>query len=647
MRQESQKPGIAASNAFVLVEWCAILMQNLAGSSLWDQFANDILLADADALEKCHQPPSKKTAAQSALVVTRRGLRKVFLNSETSKKRLTEAVTILTAKGAQPTSTHSILLGVIAGVATRKEHLKPVLETLKPKYYEFVTREVVGSRTAVPEHIVLGLGDFFSAFTTTAEVSKDLVPPIEKGLLRAPEVILSGVLTPLVHSLPDDLDLSEVLDKKLLKPILSNVKSTNAAIRAGAIVAFRAIVAKCHDVKTLDHVVDEVATPLKAGKLASPDHRTLHAQMLESIPLSQASAEKATTALATVAGKEGNEAALAAETTALARTAAFYLENGGELSKAVLDIITKGLADKKAPLRKIWLLRTGSILQAFDQAESISAGQTAFAEAVIPKFVDAFNEVAANAAATAQSGLIVGAYILTAISPLITRQFAGSAAEKSISRAEVSKHSLSLEPKPSYLLNHRIYSRVTGEEDLKWFSRALTSIARSLDKKTDQSVAIAWAEAVIHLTTAHGVPSSVQQEEAKALSQLYVRNPSLVSGFITGGLWHSLELAEKKEKDRHFDNTNLVQVLKAICLDPKEIQSHGQSIEKDVLEKQACSILVLARPDLIPKASWIELCLRMEVDPGDLARKYEGELFQEIGNRTSQEHSVRSSHTGL
>ena len=615
-------------------------MQQLAGSSLWDQFAKDILLADADALEKCHQPPSKKTAAHSALVVTRRGLRKVFSDTKLAEKRLTEAVTVLTAKNAQPTAKHSILLGAIAGVASRKEHIKPVLETLKAKYYEFFTREIVGSRTAVPEHIVLGLVDFFSTFTTVEEVSKDLVPPIEKGLLRAPEVILSGVLTPLVQSLPDSLDLSEVLDKKLLKPILSNVKSTNAAIRAGAIIAFRAIVAKCRDVDTLNHVVDEIATPLKAGKLASPDHRTLHAQMLESIPLSKTSAEKATVALATVAGKEGNEGALVAETTALARTAAFYLENGGELPKPVLDIINKGLIDKKAPSRKAWLLRTGSILQSFEQTESVSAGQAAFAEAVIPKFVDAFNEVIANAATAASSGLIVGAYILTAISPLISRQFAGSATEKSFSKAGVSKHSLSLDPKPSYLLNHRIYSKVTGEEDLKWFGRALTSIARSLSKKTDEPVALAWAEAVIYLTTAPAVSSKVQNEESKALSQLYTRNPSLISGFIANGLWHYLELAEKNEKDRKVDTTNLVQVLKSICLDPKEIQTFGASIEKEVLEQQACSILVLARPELIPKASWIELCLRMEVDPGNLAQKHESDLLKEIGSRTSQAQTV-------
>lgn len=640
LRKESQKPGIAASSAFVLVEWCSVLMQQLAGSPLWDQFAKDILLTDAEVLEKCHQPPTKKTVSQSAVVVTRRGLRKLFSSTKNSEKRLTEAVTTLTSKSAQPASRNAILLGIIAGVSARKDHLRPVIDTLKPKYYEFFTREIVGSRTAIPEHIVLGLGDFFSSFTTLEDVSKDLVPALEKGLLRAPEVILSGVLTPLVQSLPEDLDLSTVLDGKLLKPILSNVKSTNAAIRAAAITGFRAIVAKCHEEKALNHVVDEIATPLKGGKLASPDHRTLHAQMLEAVPLSKSSAEKASVALATVAGKEGNEAALVAETAALARTVAFSLEAGDAIAKPVLDIILKGLVDKKPPSRKAWLLRTGQILHTFNQSENVSAGRTAFADAVIPKLVDTFTEVVGNAATAAQNGLIVGAYILTAMAPLIQRQFSGTSVEKSFTKAAVSKHSLSVDPKPSYLLNRRIYTRVTGEEDLRWLSRALTSISSSLNEESERSVVLAWSEAIIYLVTAPSISPRIQQEESKALSELYAHNPEVIAAIITNGLWHYLELAEKDEKDHKVDVSNLAQVLKSICLDPKEVEAYGQAIDGTVLEKQACSLLVLARPDLIPRASWIELCLRMGVDPGDLARKYQNELLKEIGSRTSIDQKV-------
>ncbi|KAK7429662.1 translational activator of GCN4 [Neonectria magnoliae] len=635
LRKESQKHGIATTSAFVLVEWCGLLMQHLAESPLWDSFAKDILLANADALERCLQPVSKKSVAQTALVVTRRGLRKLFARAESCEKRLLEAVNVLTAKGTQSTASNSVLLGVVAGVSARKASLKPILETTKPKYYEFFSRELAGSRSTIPEHLALGLGDFFSSFATLDEVSKELVPVLEKGLLRAPEVILGGVLTPLVESLPASFDLSQVLDQKLLKPLLSNVKSTNPTIRTGAIGAFGSIVARCHDTSSVDHIIDEIATPLKGGKLASADHRILHAQMLEATPLSKSNADKVANALAPVAGKEGNEGALVAETSTLSRAVAFLLENNCEIAKPILDAFSKGLADKKPPSRKAWLLRAGYILQSFEHAESITPGMTAFTEAVIPKLITVFTEVVANAATAAQNGLIVGAYILAAVPTLVHDRFTGSSIEAALTKAAVPNHCLSVDPKPSFLLNHRIYSKVTGEEDLKWFSQALTSIFQDLGRDPETPSALAWSEAVIYMITSRNVPPKIQQGTSKELSGLYARNPSLTSRFIISGLWDHLEQAGGHDKDRKADAFNLIQVVRAICLPPKDVETAGHSIIKEELELQACSLLVLARPELIPRANWIELCLRMELDPGDLVRKYQDDLLKEIEAKTS------------
>lgn len=639
LRKESQKHGIAPTNAFVLVEWCSLFMQHL-DASLWDQFASDIILTDADALDKCHQPTSRKSVAHSAIIVTRRGFRKLLSSPDSSEKRLSSSVDILATKGAQSTPRNAVLLGVIAGVSARKDHLRPILDTLKPKYYDFFTREIIGSRVAVPEHVVLGLGDFFASFATPEEFSKELVPALEKGLLRAPEVILGGVVTPLVRALPDSFDLSKVLEQNLLKPLLSNAKSTNAAIRAGALDAFRALVQRSNDNASLEKVVNEIASPLKAGKLASPDHRILHAQMLESTPLSTSSAEQIATAVATIAAKEGNEGALASETSALANAVAFLLAQDSEVPKSVLESVTKGLAEKKIPSRKCWLLRVGSILQSLAEAQSVSPGMIAFVEAVVPKLITTFTEVTANAASAAQSGLVVGAYILTAVSPHIHRLLPGSTAESCLTKASVTKQSLSLDSKSSFLLSHRIYSKVTANEDLGWFARALSSVFQSLEQNGDKQVALAWSEAFIHLIIAHSVPATVQQETSKLLSDLYVHNPRSVSTCIINGLWDYLERVGSGEKEQSSNAHNLIQVVKSICLTPTDIEKSGLSVAKEDLESQANSLLVLARPELIPRASWIDLCLRMELDPGNLVTKYQDELMNEIEARTSFDQKV-------
>ncbi|KAH7324479.1 putative translational activator [Stachybotrys elegans] len=633
LRQESAKPAIAVSSAFVLMEWCSLLMQNLATSDLWEQVGSDILLSDADCLDKCLQTTTRGNIAHSSLVVTRRGFRKLFTASESGPKRVEAAVAALTTKSANPSPKNGLILGIIAGVCSRQPELKTTLELLKPKYYDFYTREIIGSRTQLPEHIASGLADFFSDFASLSEIEKDVIPPIEKGLLRAPEVILSNVLHRFITSLPDSLDLSVILDKKLLKPLLSSIKSSNATVRNGAVSAFRIIVTRCHDSAALDHVVEEIANPLKSGKLTSPDHRVLHSEMLEAIPMSLPSAERAASAVATVASKEGNEGALAAETLVCARAITRIFELKGEVAKPVLDVITKGLADKKPASRRLWLLRVGQILHTLDTDEPNTAA-ISFVDAVTPKLVDVLNEVTSNAPSAAQNGLVVGAYIVTAESAIITRQYPDSSAAIALSKAAIPKQALSLAQKQAFLLNSRIYTKLTAEEDLQWLCRALAFIAQHVDSKDEEAVT-AWAEAMIYLIASMAVPPKIQQESTKTLSHLYARLPADIPHFIFEGLWQYTDQKDVKEKESKINSKNLIQVLKAICLPPKELQQLGGQATQDQLEAQACSMLVITRTELVPRSSWIDLCLRMELDPGDLARRHEKDLLAEVGRRTT------------
>lgn len=641
MRQESQKPGIAVANAFVLVEWCSVFMQHLS-SSVWEELGNEILLTDAEALDKSVQPGTKSGIVRSAHVVTRRGLRKLFSSPEYRQKAVTGAVTVLTAKASQPTSRNAVILGDIAGVCSRQAPLKPLLTNLKPKYLEFYIREIIGSRTPLPEHVASGLADFFQDFVSTEEVDKDIVPAIEKGLLRAPEVVLAGVLKPLVAALPDSFDLSKTLDSKLLKPLLSNVKSSNPAIRSGAITAFRGIVAKCSDLKTLEHVVEEVANPLATGKLSSADQKILHSEMLEAVPLSPSSAAKVLTATSTASSKEGNETALAAETSALARAGVMVLKDGGEIPKPVVDVIVKGLADKKPGSRRIWLLRCGAILDSSD-GSSTTKGQSAFVEAVTPKLIANFQEVIGNSAAAAQNGLVVGAFVLTALLPTLMKTFPDSTISSAIGKASIPSNAISLNAKQSFLLNHRVYGKLTAEDDLHWFGRSLSATVRTMNDDTDSDIALAWAEALIYLLTAPAVPPKVQQETTKSLSQLYIERPELISQFVIDGLWDNLTADKAKDHDLKVDRANLINVLRGICLTPSELEVIGGQVAEEDLESQACSILVLSRQELIPRSSWIDMCLRMGLDPGSLAKKHLDDLLKEIGTRTAIGQNVRET----
>ncbi|KAK6444954.1 hypothetical protein FP744_10001202 [Trichoderma asperellum] len=640
LRQESSKQGIATSSAFVLAEWCSILMQHLSEAS-WEKVGNEILLSYADVLEKCVGPSSRPTLAHSAIIVTRRGFRKLFSSPTLGPKNLNDSVTILTSKRSTPTAKYSIILGVIAGVAVRRPALLPTLQTLRSMYYEFYNREILGSRTTIPRHVAAGLSDFFSSCTVLDEFQNSVIPPLEKSLLRTPEVALDHVLPSLVKALPAEIDLSKVLTGKLLKLLLSNVKSTNSLIRAGVLASFQAIIAKCHDSDAIDQTIEEIGGPLKSGKLASADQRILHAEMLEAIPLSCPNAQKMTTLLAVVAGKEGNEVALAAETLTLCRAANVLIDGNSEISQPVLGALLKGLADKKAAIRKIWLLRVGSILRAMDGSDP-NATLFTFTEAVIPKFIDNFHEVVANPTLAAQSGTIVGAYILTAIYPVIRRWSSDSKTAQDLLKLSTTSHALA--SIQSFLLNSKIYNKIGGEEDYHWFRLALASVATGLDSNTQRDIVLAWAEAMIYIVAVTSVPSNVRQESARSLSTLYAQNPSMMANIITDGLWSLLTHSIKAgDKDSAAESRDLVRVLKSICISSKELETLGGSVSLERLEQQACSLLILCRTELIPRANWIDTCLRMGIDPGNLAQKYADPLLKEISERTSADQKVMSA----
>ncbi|KAI0018683.1 armadillo-type protein [Xylariomycetidae sp. FL0641] len=635
IRSESQKPSIAASSAFVLVEWCSLILKSVADTPLWASFGVDLVHANAAALELCLQPSTRPSVARSALVVSRRGLRAVFWHKGFREQSVKDVINALAAKGPRSSPRNAVLLGVVAGVCVRHQQAKETLSAQKADFFAFFTRELVGSRTPLPHHIALGLRDFFSDFVSIEDLEKELVPPMEKGLLRAPEVVLD-LLSCLLSVLPENLDLSHVLAGRLLKPLLSNVKSSNPAIRDAVLAAFKQAATRSHDPKVTEQVADEVLTPLKAGKLASADQRVLHSAMLEILPMSSSTATKVATGLPPVAAKEGNEAALGAELSIVSRALIFLLATGTELPKPVTDAFIKGISDKKLPSRRLWVLRAGDVLVAFnnDPRENL----TRFAEALTAPMSSAWAEVIKNPASAAQNGSITVAYVFATLALKFFVKIDSNAIQTMLKKAAVSKECLAADPKSSFLLNHRIYSRIASDDDSRWFIQTLTAIYPEVSK-APEPVQTAWSHALISVIASTALSPEVRREASDVLSKLYAQDTESVSKAMIAGLWSWVQSLESGEKDcaatsGKVDRKNLHLALRAICLSKEEFSKFGADGNEDLVETQMCLLLVLARDNLIPKANWIDICLRVGLDPGRLAAKHEEKLVQQVVGST-------------
>lgn len=637
---ESSKSGLAPSGAFVLVEWSSILLQYASDdSSAWAQWGLDVVISDAQLLDLCLASKASPNLKNSALVVTRRALRRVFgENSKAGQDVLAKVISRLTEKSQLLGLRGAVFLGVIAGVCARLPWRRSELESCKGHFYSFYVREIVGSRYATPQHIGTALKDFFNNFTTSEDFDTVLSPAFEKALLRAPEVVLD-LLSLLVISLPPEIDLAQSLAESLLKPLLSNIKSQTLAIRNGAVSAFSVLLSRSRDDSFIDTVMNDVLTPLSTSKLPAAEQRALHARMLSQVPFLPYRSRPACEKITQIAIKEPNEMALGAEASALTHHFSPFILSGVELPvekfTSIFDAYLKGLSDKKPGIRKAWALRIGDILWS-TIGQPANPTKTQFIETIAPKLMEIFHELVLNPQGAGQSGSIVIGYVVTALSEVILQAVQSEKLRSSILKANIHERALSSSQKSSFLLNHRFYTKLSDRDEYIWLIRALEACSEKLTEIKDAlSISDAWVQALLFLMTAADIPFSVRTQATTTMTDIYLRQPALIGNIVIHGLWtwyHSVE-AEENDTAAAAAKTGTAKLhlaLRSICPLRTDLRESRFRLGVDVLQAQLISMLVLCRPEILPNTSWIDSCLRVGQDPGALAQSKSVQCLERV-----------------
>lgn len=639
-KAEASKVGLAPSNAFVLVQWGSILLQHCARSSvLWTQWGLDLVFSEAQVLELCLSSKASPNLKNSALVATRRALRRLFnKNSNVGNDAVATVVSRLTEK-AQPLGLKSaVMLGAVAGVCARLPARRAVLDNCKGQYYSFYVREVVGSRSIVPRHIATAFKDLFSNFTNFEDLHTALIPAFEKALLRAPEVVL-GLVSPLVASLPPEIDLAQILAEQLLKPLLSNIKSQSLVIRNDAMSAFSMVISRSRDENYIERVLNDILTPLSTSKLATAEQRALHARMLSQLPFVSSQSRINCEKLAQVAVKEPNEVAVGAEASALTHFFSYLIaselgHSAGEFL-SIIDAYLKGLNDKRPGIRKAWAVRSGDLLWPLT-GQTINSLTIQFVEAIVPKSLEIFDELVINPQSAGSSGSFVIAYVITALSRFMLDTVQAGNLKSLILKAKIHDRILSSTSKTSLLLNHRLYTKLLDYTDYIWLIRALEACSGGLQSTMEASATSeAWVQAMLFLITAAEIPFTVRKQAMTALNNVYLRNPTFTSNIVVHGLWSWYWNVVREEKDTaaaaaRTGNTNLRLALSSICPIPTNLRSKSSSPAPDVLQAQLIKMLVLCRSEILPNVSWIEVCLKVGQDPGVLVQSNSVQCLEKI-----------------
>lgn len=623
---EAQKPVIAPSNAFVLLEWCCLAQAVLVQNTTWLQnFLPPVCSAAASCLDKVEDEDVKGSMRQSALVLARRGLRAVLTSSEVGPEALSSIVTALT-QAAGASAGHSQYLGVVAGVCSRLSSRKSQLQEHAGKILDFYVKHVLNSKTILAHQQSYGLRDFFEVYVGAEELASVVVPAIEKGILRSGEVVLQGPVEALAASIRSDIDISPLVQAKLIKPLVSSMGSTNVNVREGAGRSLAALLRRGGNSDALTKTATDLVASIKSAKAANHEIRGLICEALSVIsPVVEASVV-IVDGVVPAATKEANELCFRKELNALARHLPTVIQ-GGKLTKTTSDALLKNATDKRPVYRKCWHLCFASSLLALQQIPADGPSRD-FVSSTMQILQQVYDEVTANALPATQSGLAAAAYALPAL--LSAKDVAKPDNKTTLIAQTFTEHSSS-----SMLLNPKVYTRLTHPDDQLWACRALKGVATGLTSAPD-AASVAWARAFLYLLLSSDVDQAVRREAGTILSALSIELPGPVGKSILRGTSDLLVETYKQDPDnapQPLADIRLHHALKHIM--PARGPSGEQSTRptNEVLEQQAIDSVTLFRPELIAHTEWIATCLSQGIDPGELATKARTPMLDQISSK--------------
>ncbi|KAI1957719.1 translational activator of GCN4 [Ophidiomyces ophidiicola] len=654
LQNECCKPTIAATNAFVLIEWCHLFLQHLSqrgAENLEDaaRLAINALSAHSKALETCLRSSKREGLKHSAIIVSRRTLRVILLKEENGNEVVRRLVDQLTSESSSGFR-NAPFLGVISGVCARLPSRRPVMEEVKDSVFRFFVKDILGSRIMVPIHIVDGLHDFFMEFATVEDLNREIWPSLEKATLRSPEVVFTGIIPSLVSAIPPQVDLSDILLSRLAKPILASLKSSVQATRQGAVKAFEALISRCNDNNCLLKILHEVIQPLKTLKISNAEHRALQAQIITTFPCSEEISQAVVSDLLPALSRESNEPALDVELKSFVHHLTYLIRTGCTIGVDIFAAIVKGCGEKRSGFRKTWIVTIGEMVWNLDSG-SLTASQPiekGFLIPVVDKFSASYDEIVANPLPAAQGGTILMAYVFLALS---CQNLKGvkldNDAKTLVHTDEIIRQSLLLAPKPSFLLNAKVLAKLASKEELTWSARALSKLSEEPSfLASDASVKDAWAQAFLYMITSNTAPPETREFAHAQLTQSYLSNPEVIGETIMQSIWKWLLAIEVGDKDSvaiasGSGSDRLFLAIRAIVPSLPRLSSNGAQSAR--LNKHLIELLVLCRPELIPKANWIDVVLKAGVDPGQLVQNHPAECMSQVLLATEDETRAKLS----
>ncbi|CAG8564220.1 8388_t:CDS:10, partial [Diversispora eburnea] len=621
----------ASTIRFVLLTWVnALVTYALSSNNTTEPSSHWKSLVDSQAIllnSLVNETERRKSVTHSAIIDVRRFIRK-------NATHIPSYITYLTssAKSCNPIYRNSILLGTVIDCSLRLKNRsgKDYVKNAKEDIIQFYITCIVSSKSTVTKTSADSLHDFINSMVTEEDFETKLAPTIEKLLLRAPEIVLN-VLIYLAKSL--SFDLSNVLKKRFLLPLLGHIRSTNKVAQSDATELLKIMIEKSRKDSIIIEIVNEILQTLR--NVTNPEHRIIVFQSLGHIYQSPNVVKVIIDGLLPIVLKESNDNSLskAIDTIGLHAGLLLRAEDDNALVKKITKFITEGLTNPKPGVKKAWAILIGRLVW-----EETSLPSTSLRNVTQNSLIQLFStleKIQANPL-NFVGGPIEG-YIVISIAEGRAKNWNDEKINALIQSKKLAQNILSISPKPSFWLWNKVYSKLSNIEENSWFLRSLESVCINessvILQKIDARISIATA--FIYMLTESPFYQT-RRESYDTIVNCVQSNPGLICGLIREGLTDWLLNLEKNTKDSTSLSTNVPahsdSYINAYRLSKvlTAISTFSKNVEESIVEESLVELIILAHHPFIvsptDKYNWISLTQRARLDPGKLVEKYSDRL---------------------
>lgn len=621
VHHQANQPTMAITDYLTLLAWInsfSVHMSKIEGTSTeLTEINNLVVSSQATLLSHCVESSHSKSrhpdqhrrriyesiisTTISSLVNTLSSRTDLFFDSFGSLLKSASNTEILTFLGCVDLSLNAL-------TPTTPSVSPAFVSQFKGPILDFFINTVLLSKLPPTTYSMDIFGSFVNDFITAQDLS-EIVPSIEKAILRSSENSFTIILPPFFKNLSSEISLDEILvSSKLLASILSGLKSTKEHVRIGAFNTMEAVLSHFDQAnqKNVELYVNEIFKTLKSTSSAD-----IKALLINSLSLlyKHDVASDVVTGLLPLVSKDQNEVSLA---SMLKVFTTYFLQLLSANSQS--DIVKKsvaqfkaGLSDKKLLLRKIWSVELAESLETVD-SDSVST----FLNELRPTLIKTLDEAQQSPLPTIANKGMASAYVTIALS---------KDADSSLFINSLSSNG----ERPAILTDPRVYTKLSQYSEFKWALKALEASV-SFVPELDETAKLNYASAWIYLISSKNVPYELRLLALDLLKSVFVTYGTLLSPLVIKGIYKILTDYDSHGEDQvvGYIFKQFAPLLSLLTQVPSDIQ---------LIKENLSQVLVIANHDLISiKSGWVGLAQRSghNIDAGVLIEQNHSQIIDFI-----------------